>query len=151
MSELVGRFLSFEEHMGRELVKFAYYVLLFLLVVTSLYEMVMALFGMFAHKFWPNLWQFLVVVPLTFVVSLLLLRVGAELVIAVLSIDDNLQAGDQTGDVMSTGLNVASPPAAPATVKRPAPEPEPEDEPEHDSDIEPSNDDHVDDETKPEN
>jgi hypothetical protein len=126
MSELVGRFLSFEEHMGRSLVKFVYYVLLFLLVVSTLFEMVAALIAMFDDRFWPNLGQFLVLIPLRFFVSLLLLRVGAELVIAVLSIDDNLQNGHNVGDTMSSGLNPAPVPPAPSRMNVEPAEPEPE-------------------------
>ena len=117
MSELIGRFLSFEEHMGRGLVKFVYYVLLFLLVVTTLYDLAIALYGMFAVKFWPNLWQFLVFQPLKFFVMLLLLRVGAELIIAVLSIDDNIRGEEMSDDTMSTGLNPVAPPKPGPTMK----------------------------------
>jgi hypothetical protein len=120
MSELVGRFLSFEDHLGRGLVKFVYYVLLFLLVVTTLFELVTALIAMFSGAFWPSLWAFLVLVPLNFFVRLLLLRVGAELVIAILSIDDNLR-GESSPDTMSTGLNPVTPPRAAPTMTAPIP------------------------------
>lgn len=121
MSELVGRFLSFEEHLGRDLVKFVYYVLLFLLVVTTIYDLGVAVGQMFGGKFWPAAGRFLVRIPLEFFVSLLLLRVGAELVMAVLSIDDNLRSGMTEGDTMSSGLNPpAHPPAAAPTMKTPS-------------------------------
>jgi hypothetical protein len=119
MSELVGRFLSFEEHLGRGLVKFVYYVLLFLLVVSTVFGLVTAVIGMFSGPFWPNLWSFLVMVPLTFLVSLLLLRVGAELVLAILSIDDNLRLEGSDTDSMSTGLNPVTPPRAAPTMTAP--------------------------------
>lgn len=118
MSELIGRFLSFEEHLGRGLVKFVYYVLLFLLVVTTLYELGSAVGGMFGGKFLPNLWQFLIVQPFRFFVMLLLLRVGAELFIAVLSIDDNLRGEATPEDTMSTGLNPVAPPNPAPTMKK---------------------------------
>ncbi|MCQ8183830.1 DUF4282 domain-containing protein [Parvularcula maris] len=118
MSELVGRFLSFEDHLGRGLVKFVYYVLLFLLVITTLFELVTALIGMFNGEFWASLWAFLVLVPLNFFVRLLLLRVGAELVIAILSIDDNLR-GESSADTISTGLNPVTPPRAAPTMTAP--------------------------------
>ena len=121
MSDLIGRFLSFEENLGRGLVKFVYYVLLFLLVVTTLYGLTVALFGMFTVKFWPNLWQFLVFQPLKFFVMLLLLRVGAELIMAVLSIDDSIRSEVATDDTMSTGLNPVAPPKAGPTIKTAAP------------------------------
>lgn len=123
MSELVGRFLSFEDQMGRGLVRFVYYVLLFLLVVTTLWEIVTTA-GKLGDDFWHNLWDILVIIPLSFLVKLLLLRVGAELVMAVLSIDDHLQGGMPEGDVMSSGLNVAARRGAP--VPQPAqPDPQP--------------------------
>ena len=121
MSDLIGRFLNFEEHLGRGLVKFVYYVLLFLLVVTTLYDLAVALFGMFTVKFWPNLWQFLVFQPLKFFVALLLLRVGAELIIAVLSIDDSIRGEEASDDTMSSGLNPVSPPKAGPTIKTASP------------------------------
>jgi hypothetical protein len=118
MSELVGRFLSFEDHLGRGLVKFVYYVLLFLLVVTTIFELVMAVVSMFSGEFWAGLWAFFVIVPLSFLVKLLLLRVGAELVIAILSIDDNLRL-DGANDTISTGLNPVTPPRAAPTMTAP--------------------------------
>ncbi|MEE4208407.1 MAG: DUF4282 domain-containing protein [Parvularcula sp.] len=121
MSELVGRFLSFEEDLGRDLVKFVYYVLLFLLVVTTLYELVVALIDMFTVKFWPNFGRFLVAIPLRFFISLLLLRVGTELVIAILSIDDRLREREPRGDVMSSGLNPVRDPLAEDTLRRAKP------------------------------
>ena len=124
MQELIGRFLSFEEHLGRGLVKFVYYVLLFLLVVTTLYDLVVALATMVSVRFWAGLWKFLVVLPLRFFVMLLLLRVGAELVLAVLSIDDNLKTDDAEDDTISTGLNpVTAPKPAPTMKTAPADNP----------------------------
>ncbi|GGY46572.1 DUF4282 domain-containing protein [Parvularcula lutaonensis] len=123
MSELIGRFLSFEEHLGRGLVKFVYYVLLFLLMMTTLYDLGVAVGQMFGGKFWLGLGKFVVRIPLEFIVSLLLLRVGAELIMAVLSIDDHLRSGIRDGDTMSSGLNAPShPPAAAPTLKTPSAE-----------------------------
>ncbi|NNU15746.1 DUF4282 domain-containing protein [Parvularcula sp. ZS-1/3] len=151
MSELVGRFLSFEEHLGRGLVKFVYYVLLFLLVVTTLFGLGSAVYMMFAKAFWPNLWQFLVFIPLRFFVALLLLRVGAEVVIAVLSIDDNLRGESASPDSLSTGLNPVAPPKAAPTMKNPAPRTARDEEPsEGDKSDEPEESSSEDETTKPE-
>jgi len=121
MTELVGRFLSFEDHMGRGLVRLLYYVLLFLLVVTTAWELLVT-FSNLSDKFWTNLWRLLVIEPFTFVVKVLFLRLAAELVMAILSIDDSLQTGAPSGDIMSSGLNVGGGPS-------PAPEPVVEVEP----------------------
>jgi hypothetical protein len=128
MSELVGRFLSFEEDLGRDLVKFVYYVLLFLLVVTTLYDLVVAVIDMFTARFWHNLGRFLVVIPLRFFITLLLLRVGAELVIAILSIDDNLREREPHGDVMSSGLNPMKAPLDESVLRGAEPDKRPENE-----------------------
>ncbi|MEM1379825.1 MAG: DUF4282 domain-containing protein [Pseudomonadota bacterium] len=115
MSDLVSRFLSFQEHMGRGLVRLVYYVLVFLLVVTTLYEMTTS-FGAMTETFWSNMWRVLVIIPLMFFVKLLLLRLAAELVLAVQSINESLQSGTPQGDVMSSGLNLGGhSPAAPAS------------------------------------
>ncbi len=117
MTELIGRFLSFEEHLGRGLVKFAYYVALFYLVVLSLYDMVGFLFGGF------RLGQFLLV-PFKFLISILVLRVVAELVMAILSIDDHLQQGARaTDDGFEAGLTPSTP--APSTTIHDAATPAP--------------------------
>jgi len=128
MSELVGRFLSFEEDLGDGLVKFVYYVLLFLLIVTSLYDWVMAFFHIFAGKPWSSLGLFLVGVPLRFMLGLLLLRVGAEVILAILSIDDSLKKSEPDGDTMSSGLNLGTVPAS-ASTKTPAEVVEDDEEP----------------------
>ncbi|MEM6649067.1 MAG: DUF4282 domain-containing protein [Pseudomonadota bacterium] len=99
MSDLIGRFLSFEEHLGRGLVKFAYYVALFYLIVISLFEMITFLFGGKFGEF--------ILVPFGFLLQLLLLRVGAELIMAVLSIDDNLQGNGFSADGVEAGLTPA--------------------------------------------
>ena len=117
MSELVGRFLSFEERLGRGLVRLSYYVLLFLLVMTSLWDITTSV-GQFGDEFWHNLWRVLVTIPFTFFVKLLLLRLGAEVIMAVLSISESLQTAGPEGDVMSSGLNVADEPA-PSTMRAP--------------------------------
>lgn len=109
MQELVGRFLSFEEHLGRGLVRLLFYGLLFLLVVTTAWEL-LVIFSNLSQKFWPNLWRLLITEPFTFLVKLLMLRLGAEVILAVLSIDDSLRSNgaDGDGDVMSSGLSFGS-------------------------------------------
>lgn len=116
MSDLIGRFLSFEEHLGRGLVKFAYYVALFYLVVVSLYGMIKYLFTMQFGEF--------LLVPFQFLLQLLLLRVGAELVMAILSIDDNLQGATTSTEGFEAGLTPSDRSASPTTVHdspKPAP------------------------------
>lgn len=109
MSDLIGRFLSFEEHLGRGLVKFAYYVALFYLVVIALYDMIGYLFGGF------KLGQFLLV-PFQFLLSVLVLRIAAEFMMAILSIDDNLQGANADTDGFEAGL---TPQPAPSTTMHP--------------------------------
>ena len=136
MQELVGRFFSFEEHLGRGLVRLLFYVLVFLLIVTTAWELVVTLSHL-TKMFWTNLWRLLVIVPFTFLVKLLMLRLGAEVILAVLSIDDSLRSGSSDGDVMSSGLSMggdvpmpppppASPPRAPVADVVVSPHEEPE-------------------------
>ena len=80
MGDLVGRFFSFEEHLGRGLVRFTYFLALFYLVVLSIFAMVVALIKL-------NFGAFLLV-PFRFILFVVLLRVGAELVLAILSIEE---------------------------------------------------------------
>lgn len=118
MSDLVSRFLSFEEVMGRSLVRFFYYVLLFILVVTTLYDMVVTLMGFFSPQVLKNLGRFFVLIPVMFGLKLLALRVGTELVLAILNIEASLQSDDLNADVMSSGLNpVADRPSQPPASK----------------------------------
>lgn len=105
MTELVGRLLSFEERNGRGLVRLVFYLLLFVLVVTSAWEMTKS-FSDMSDAFWTNLWRILVTIPFKFLVLVLLLRLGAEVVIAIFSISESLQSGAPEGDVMSSGLNL---------------------------------------------
>ncbi|MEM6745820.1 MAG: DUF4282 domain-containing protein [Pseudomonadota bacterium] len=124
MTELVGRFLSFEETMGRGLVTFGYYLLLFLLVVTTLYDLVVAFAGFFGAGFLGNLGKFLVLIPVRFVVTLIGLRVATEFLLAVLSIDDGLRGETLDDDVLSSGLNPVRHPSSRMT-SAPPPEPAP--------------------------
>lgn len=105
MTELVGRFLSFEEHFGRGLIRFVYYLLLFLLVATSLWEVIMEL-GKLGSQFWASLWHVLVSIPLFFIVKLLLLRLCTEVILSISAAAENLQGQVLDSDVMSSGLNV---------------------------------------------
>lgn len=100
MSELIGRFLSFEDHLGRGLVKFAYYLALFFAVVTNVYFLLKALFGFHLGD--------AVIVICQAALWIVVLRVGAELALAILSIDDNLQQGRRTGDGFEAGLTPAA-------------------------------------------
>lgn len=106
MSDLIGRFLSFEDHLGRGLVKFAYYLALFFLVVSTLYHMV-------RHLFDGDIGDFLLE-PFQFVLWLVLFRVAAELALAILSIDDQLQGGIGSMEGFEAGLT-PSPSAGPKT------------------------------------
>lgn len=87
MSDLIGRLLSFEEHMGRGLVKFAYYCGLFFLACWILHN----LWAYLVVKETRDLGLFLIQ-PFLLVFFVVLLRVASELAMAILSIDDNLQA-----------------------------------------------------------
>ena len=105
MTELIGRFLSFEEHMGRGLIMFGYYLLLFLLVVTTLYDLVVTFGGFFGPHFIGNLGKFLILIPVRFVVMLVGLRVATEFVLAVMGIDESLKREPLDYDVLSSGIN----------------------------------------------
>lgn len=96
MSDLIGRFLSFEERMGRDLVRFAYYVGLFYLVVLSL-------FGLIGHLFAMEIGQFLLV-PFKFLLWLLVLRVVAEVAMAILSMEEQMNPAGASGDGFEAGL-----------------------------------------------
>ena len=96
MSDLIGRFLSFDEHLGRGLVKFAYFVSLFYVVVIHLFMLVAHLIDLDFGR--------LLLVPFKFLIWVLLIRVAAELVLAVLSIDDHLQDARAMGDGFEAGL-----------------------------------------------
>lgn len=92
MKTLASRFLSFEETLGAGLVKFAYFVLLFVLVVLTVIAMIAGIVSMVDGSFGAGLAQFLLA-PLQLVLALILLRVGTEVVLAILSIDDHLTDG----------------------------------------------------------
>ncbi|MEO1042700.1 MAG: DUF4282 domain-containing protein [Pseudomonadota bacterium] len=119
MTELIGRFLGFEEKMGRGLVTFGYYLLLFLLVVTTLYDLLVAFAGFFGAGFFGNLGKFLVLIPVRFVVMLIGLRVATEFVLAVLNVEDSLKADPLDADMLSSGLNPVRRPVSPAQTPEP--------------------------------
>jgi hypothetical protein len=89
MSNAIGRFLSFEETLGKGLVKFAYYVLLAALAVMTLGLMIGAIGTMIDGDVLEGLGLF-ILAPIRFAIAVIVLRVLAELVLAVLSIDDSL-------------------------------------------------------------
>ncbi|MEO1659011.1 MAG: DUF4282 domain-containing protein [Pseudomonadota bacterium] len=131
MTELVGRFLSFEETMGRGLVTFGYYLLLFLLIVTTLYDLIVAFAGFFGAGFLGNMGKFFVLIPVQFIVMLIGLRVATEFVLAVLGINDSLKSEPIDGDVFSSGLNPVRHPSsrmASAVAAEPVPAEDDEDE-----------------------
>lgn len=119
MTELIGRFLGFEEKMGRGLVTFGYYLLLFLLVVTTLYDLLVAFAGFFGAGFFGNLGKFLVLIPVRFIVMLIGLRIGTEFVLAVLNIDDSLKNDPLDTDILSSGLNPVRRPSSPMEAPEP--------------------------------
>ncbi|WOI53322.1 DUF4282 domain-containing protein [Parvularcula sp. LCG005] len=111
MNDLIGRFLSFEERMGKGLVKVTYYVALFFLVVVTLFNLIRFLFaGDFGHFF---------LTPFVFLIRLLMLRLASEVVLAILSIDDNLRHSVAEPDGFESGLTPTPSP------EKPAPKPEP--------------------------
>lgn len=116
MSDLVGRFLSFDEHLGRGLVKFAYFVGLFYIVVTHIY-----LF--FGHLFDLSIGA-LVLIPFKFLLWVLIIRIAAEFVIAVLSIDDHLQGVAASQEGFEAGLTPSK-----GNVEQPTPSPSSKEEP----------------------
>ena len=129
MNDLIGRFLTFEETLGRGLVKFAYFVVLALLFFVMVASVIGGIVQMF-DDFGEGLWQ-VVRAPFAFLLWVILLRVGTEVVLAILSIDDNLTEGARAQGQLPFGMGSSSPlppsgdtassaPAAPAT---PSPKP----------------------------
>lgn len=108
MSDLIGRFLSFEEHLGRGLVKFTYYLALFMLVVTFAWLSLKALFGFQLGDLVVYLFQFLF--------YLVGLRVVTELALAILSIDDSLQQSNGPASGFEAGLTPAEAPVTATTI-----------------------------------
>lgn len=98
MKTVIGRFLTFEETLGKGLVKFAYFVLLAFLVAATVVAMIGGVVLMF-DDFLEGLWRF-VVAPFQLVIAVILLRIGAEVVNAILSIDDQLTDGARAGGRM---------------------------------------------------
>ena len=108
MSDLIGRFLSFEEHLGRGLVKFVYYLLIAVMVVMTISSMLEAFFGLFSEAegdFWSH-FGILFREPILLVIAIMLLRVVSEFILAVLSINDNLRQDALSGSAngFETGL-----------------------------------------------
>lgn len=120
MSDVIGRFLSFDEQLGRGLVKFAYFLSLFYLVVIHVVEL-------FRHLIHLEIGPFLLV-PFKFLLFVLALRIAAEFLIAVLSINDRLQeeamvaeAGSSSGLTPEPGTPV-SPSSGGESMESPAPD-----------------------------
>ncbi|ADM08944.1 heat shock protein HtpX [Parvularcula bermudensis HTCC2503] len=101
MSDLIGRFLSFEDHLGRGLVRVLYYVALFYVVVITLYETANHVFDLDIGL--------LLLVPFKFILTVLVLRVASEVLIAILSIDDHLKGQAVTGGGFEAGLTTSDP------------------------------------------
>jgi len=114
MSDLIGRFLSFEEHLGRGLVKFAYYLALFFSVVVNLWWLMAAIFQLRLGE--------AVIILCQAMLAIVVLRVVTELALAILSIDDHLQNGGVVNGGFEAGLTPA-PRTAKADAAQPAPEP----------------------------
>ncbi|MGV6819602.1 MAG: DUF4282 domain-containing protein [Parvularcula sp.] len=114
MSDLIGRFLSFEEHLGRGLVKFAYYLALFFSIVVNLWWLMTAIFGLRLGD--------AVIILCQAILAIVVLRVVTELALAILSIDDHLQNGGVVNEGFEAGLTPA-PRTAKADAAQPAPEP----------------------------
>ena len=88
MDNVVSRFLSFEETLGKGLVKFAYFVILIGLAVWAVIEVIGGVILLFDDVA-AGLWE-IVHTPFELVLWVILLRVATEVVLAILSIDDNL-------------------------------------------------------------
>lgn len=99
MNTIASRFLSFEEPLGAGLVKFAYFVIAAVLLILMVIAMIAGIVAMFEVGFFAGLGRFLLA-PLQFVLALILLRVATEVVLAILSIDDNLTDGARTEGAM---------------------------------------------------
>ena len=92
MNTIASRFLSFEETLGAGLVKFAYFVLLAVLVVATVVGVIGGVVALFTVGVWAGLGQVFGSL-LWFVIGIILLRVATEVVLAILSIDDQLTDG----------------------------------------------------------
>ena len=99
MNTIASRFLSFEEPLGAGLVKFAYFVIAAVLLLLMVIAMIAGIVTMFEVGFLTGLGRFLLA-PLQFVLALILLRVATEVVLAILSIDDQLTDGTRTEGAM---------------------------------------------------
>ena len=128
MNTLASRFLSFEEALGAGLVKFAYFLLLAVLVVLTVVAMIGGIVMMFTVGFWAGLGAFLLA-PVRFIVALILLRVATEVVLAILSIDDHLTDGARNQGALPNAAPapapVSVPTATPAPTVKSAPAPKP--------------------------
>ncbi|MBB4658048.1 DUF4282 domain-containing protein [Parvularcula dongshanensis] len=119
MSDIIGRFLTFEETLGRGLVKFAYFVLLIVGAIGTIVTMIGGVVLMF-EDFGAGFWQF-IAAPFWFLIAVILLRIGAEVVNAVLSIDDNLTHGARIDGRMPARLPGVSESGTRAGVTPPPP------------------------------
>ena len=119
MDNIVSRFLTFEETLGRGLVKFAYFVILIGLVVWAVVEIAGGVILLFDRPL-AGLWE-IVHTPFEFALWAMLLRVATELVLAILSIDDNLAETALTG----RGQDAPAPRVAESTAPVSAPTPTP--------------------------
>lgn len=115
MSDLIGRFLSFDELLGRGLVKFAYFITLFYLVVAHLFYLVTHLFALEIGE--------MLLVPFQFLFWVLAVRLIAEMLMAILSIDDRLQGVTVSNDGFEAGLTPDKHQRHPAEPKEPEPDP----------------------------
>ena len=115
MSDLIGRFLSFDELLGRGLVKFAYFISLFYLVVIHLFHLGNELY----HLEIGNL----LLVPFQFLFWVLVVRLIAEMLLAILSIDDRLQGVTVSNDGFEAGLTPDKHQRRPDEPKDPEPDP----------------------------
>ena len=113
MSDLIGRFLGFEERLGRGLVKFAYYILLIFLCVAAINAFFLYIFRL-EFVSW-------ILVPFQFIGLVIALRVVAEALLAILSIQDDSAHAEEMIDGFESGITPRpTAPAATATVHEPS-------------------------------
>lgn len=96
MSDLIGRFLSFEDHFGRGLVKFAYYLGLAFLVITHAYWILKDVFTLHLGD--------AIVTFCHGILAIVLIRVASELALSLFSIDENLQNGMPRDEGFEAGI-----------------------------------------------
>ena len=116
VSDLIGRFLSFEERLGRGLVKFGYYLAIGFLVIWTV-------FALFKYLFSWQIGAFFLV-PFQFIGLVIALRVTSETLLSILSIDENKPHGASDG--FEAGI---TPSPAPSTTMHETRAPAPEETP----------------------